>query len=222
MQLCRCNNVLLLKGETLLLPTWRHSVPCSFWCFSDLPLSCDRVNKMLESVCAQCLCFWDKEQEPSPQTPPSSWYRKPYSLRWGEAGCLHVGEWRGAREAEVWDVGSGSRLCRSEHDEADHWLSAPRRAGQHRVQGCGTDPVTCLSVWGGKRLPGGSVDSFRYWLAVLFMPIQTVWRAIPLFSSQALSPTLDNLFGLVWVKSHKNIRTCGVIQRCLSLHSLAG
>lgn len=107
-QLSQCDSLLLLKGEALLLPACSHLVPCSslyqLWHFSDPSWSCDQVNEIFESACAQSFCFWDEEQEPSPQTPPSSWYRKPFSLRWEEAGWLRVGAWCDAGEAEVWDV----------------------------------------------------------------------------------------------------------------------
>jgi len=146
--------------SSLLAGTWSHALPCtSSDIFQTLLWAVTKQMRHLNQ-CVHNLCFSgtrSKNLLPRHHLP---------------AGTETIFTWvRGSRLAAcgtaMWCLGSrglgccsGSHLCRSEHHETEHWLSAPRRAGQRFMQGCGTDPVMCLSAKGSKRLPWGSVDCF--------------------------------------------------------------
>lgn len=140
--------------SSLFGANWSHALPCMtfFRPFS----SSDQVNELFESVCTQALCFWNKEQDLSPEAAPPSWSRKPFSLQWEEAGWLCMGTWCDTRWAEFWDIAQ-DLIC-ADQNRIEHWLSVSHRAAQCLVQRCGTDPVMWFSVRGSKRLPWGSLD----------------------------------------------------------------
>lgn len=64
--------------SSLFGANWSHAL--SYMMFFRPFSSSDQVNELFESVCTQALCFWNKEQDLSPEAAPPSWYRKPFSL----------------------------------------------------------------------------------------------------------------------------------------------
>lgn len=143
--------------------------PCSSCTTFFKPLSSsDQVNELLESVSTQALCFWNGEQDPSPETALELVQKSIFPLV--RRSCLTkcMGMWCDTWGAEFWDTAQ-ELTCADQNIRGQSsgflyrtelWLSVPHRAAQCLVQQCGTDAVMWFSVWGSKRLPWVSLDCF--------------------------------------------------------------